>query len=113
MIRDQERLEEFGATNRDTVGVFNDELYLLFYQKLSMKLNQFLDISDTLDNTVSAKFERHFLKEYGWMKKNEILKTKTIDSKCRTFYSMSVYSPLGENSTYKLRGINYPLRINE
>ena len=112
MIRDQERMEEFGAINRDSVAVFNDELFLVFHQKVLMKLNQFLEISDTLDNTVSAKLERHFLKEYSWMKKHEMQLTKTIDLKCRTLYSMSVYSPMSENNTFKIKGINYPLRIS-
>ena len=110
MVRDQERLEEFVATNKDSVTVFNDEIFLLFHQKVSTKLNNFFEISDKLDNTVSAKLERHFLKEYGWMKKH---KTETIDSKCKNLYSMSVYSPEGEENTFKLKDINYPLRISE
>ena len=110
MVRDQERFEEFVATNRDSVAGFNDELYFLFPQKVITKLNQFLEISNKLDNTVSAKLERHFLKEYGWIKKH---KTAHLDSKCRTFYSMSVYSPNGENNTFRHRGLSYPLRISD
>ena len=109
MVRDQERFEEFVATNRDSVAALYDELYFLFPQKVIRKLNQFLEISDKLDNTVSAKLERHFLKEYGWMKKHE---TARLDTKCRTFFSMSVYSRLGENNTFRHRGFSYPLRIS-
>ena len=112
MIRDQERLEEFSAMNRDSFAIFNDELYLLFHQKVLKKLTQFLDISYKLDNTVGAKLERHFMKEYGWMKKHEIKQIKTIDLKCRTLYSMSVYSPISEKNTFNIKGIHYPLRIS-
>ena len=109
-MRDQERFEEFAATNRDTVATFNDELYFLFHQKVLTRLHQFLEISDKLDSTVSAKLERHFLKEYGWMKKH---KNTSIDSKCRAFFSISIYSPLGEKLTFIHKDINYPLRIND
>ena len=92
------------------MATFNDELYFLFHQRVLTKLHQFLEISDKLDSTISAKLERHFLKEYGWMKKH---KNTSIDSKCRAFYSMSIYSPLGEKLTLKHKDINYPLRISD
>ena len=112
MIRDQERLEEFGAVNRDSFALFNDELYLLFHQKMLNKLSQFLDMSYKLDNIVMTKLERHFKKDYSWIKKHERQKVKSIDSKCGTLYGMSVYSPISENNTLMIKGITYPLRIS-
>ena len=112
MVRDQERLEEFKAINRNSFELFSDELYFLYHQKVLSELSRYFDIPISLDNTVNSKLERHFNKEYGWIKKQDTKKIKGIDSKCGSMYTMSVYKPISENRTVVIKGISYPLNIN-
>ena len=113
VVRDKERLEEFGAKNRGSVSYLSEEEFLLSPQKMLLHIYEFLAIPYShLSGLFLGKLERHFLKEYSWTKRQNVETIKTFDDSCSALYRASVYKALHDKSSLEWKQAKFPVTFS-